>query len=88
MGHLNRRQFPNAYRGAVFLILFNILIIKLHNTPDAATEQAVELFRIFICNRDVLQTEIRKLRFVNVFLNVQTDGDLVDNRVTTFGAQH
>ena len=86
MGHLDWCQFINADRVSVFLIFLNIL--QLDNAPDAPAEQAVILNRVIFVDRDVFQAKVRKLSLIAVFLNVQHNGNFINDCVAPPLAEH
>ena len=88
MGHLDWCQFINADRVSVFLIFLNILILQLDNAPDAPAEQAVILSRVIFVDRDVFQAKVRKLSLIAVFLNVQHNGNFINDCVAPPLAEH
>ena len=81
MGHLDGRKFPNADRRPVS-VFFHVLIVQLDDTPDTAAEQPIVFSRVLFIDRDVFQSKVGKLCFIEVSLNIQVYGDLVDHRIT------
>ena len=71
MWHLNRCQLSDTDRLCILLIFLNKLIVKLKNTPDTATKQAVIIFYIVCTNWNILNTKVRKSCLVPVFLCIK-----------------
>ena len=88
MGHLDRSELSDLDGISVFLILLNILIVQLKDAPDAAAEQPVELLRIFICDRDILQAEVGELRHVDIPLNIQIYRNFINDGITATGTEY
>ena len=88
MGHLDRRQLPDLYRIAVLLVLFDKLVIQLHDAPNTTAEQPVELLRVLVGNGHGLQAEIGELGLIDITLDIQADRDLVDNGITATGTEY
>ena len=62
-------------------------IVKLDNTPDTTTKQAIKLFRIFIGNRNITDSQIRELCKEAVPFHIQTNGHHINDCVTAFFTQ-
>ena len=71
---------------AKIIVAFH-LIIQLNNTPDAATKQAIKFFRVFIGNRYITNSQIRKLCKKAVLFHIQSDSHHINDRVTAFLSQ-
>ena len=85
--HLDWLQVADLNGISILLFFLDELIIQLHDTPNAAAEQPVELLRILIFDRHLLQAQIGELREIAVLLDVQLHGDHVDDRVAAALAQ-
>ena len=84
--HLNRREFCNSDRRGL-LVFFNVFIFKAHNAPNAAAEQAVILRHIVGRCGDTANTEVRKIGFVTIEFDIQTNSNAVNDCVTATLAQ-
>ena len=82
MWHLNRCQLSDTDRLCIFLIFFNKLIVKLENTPDTATKQAVIILHIVSTDRNILNAEVRESCLVPVFLCIKNYCNPVYNCIT------
>ncbi len=62
-------------------------IVQLNNTPDTTAEQPVKLFRIFIRNRHIANSQIRKLCKEAVLFHIQANCHHINDCVTAFFSQ-
>ena len=83
MRHLDRRQLPDLYRHPILLFFFHIFIIKLDNTPDAAAEQPIKLLRVFIFQKDIVDTQIGETGNINIPLHIQPCRNHIDDSITS-----
>ena len=86
MGHLDRCHAVDADRRRLFIFL-DKFIAQLHNAPDAAAEQAVKLFRVFVSNRHIANSKIGKLCKKAVLFHIQSDSHHINNCVAAFLTQ-
>ena len=84
MGHLDRRQLPDLYRHSILLFFFHILIIKLDNTPDTAAEQPVKLLRVFILQKNIVNTQIGEAGDINIPPHVKPCRNRIDDGIASF----
>ena len=82
MRHLNRCQLSDTDRLCILLVFLNKLIIKLKNTPDTATKQAVIIFYIVSTDRNILNSKIRECCLISVFLGIEYYCNPVNNCIT------
>ena len=80
MRHLDRCQLINS-DGTDSLIFFDKFIFKLDDAPDTAAEQPIIFGSVFRLNWNVFDSEVGKLSLIAVFLDVQLDRQLINNRV-------
>ena len=80
------KRIPVNIRNTKVIVTFN-LIIQLNNTPDTATEQAIKLFRVFVGNRYIANSQIGKLCKKAILFHVQTYCHHINNRMTAFFTQ-
>ena len=83
MWHLNRCQLSDADRLCILLIFLNKLIVKLKNTPDTATKQAVIILYIDSTNWNILNSKIRECCLVSIFLCIKDYCNPINNCIAT-----
>lgn len=83
MWHLNRCQLSDTDRLCILLVFLDKLIVKLENTPNTTTEQAVIILHIVSTDRNILNSKIRECCLISVFLGIEDYCNPVNNCITS-----
>ena len=87
MRHLDRRELSDADRRSVPVFL-HILIVQLHDAPDTAAKQTIKFGGVFLIYGKVFESEVRKLRFIEIPLDVQVHCDFINHGVAATLTKH
>ena len=87
MRHLDWRELSDADWRSVPIFL-HVLIVQLHDAPDAAAKQTVKFGGIFFVYGDILESKVRELCFIEIPLDVQVHCDFIDHGVAATLTKH
>ena len=87
MRHLDWRELSDADWRSVPIFL-HVLIVQLHDAPDAAAKQAVKFGGIFFVYGDILESKVGELCFIEIPLDVQVHCDFINHGVAATLTKH